>query len=158
MVNSLSGPISQVEWASGDLQGGANSISQVDGVLEMASSCWLCDGRAQQRENGLCPTFCLGESDPPALTLMLDTSVLPCMSPVPFKLLPQCRSSEGVSLSMSVWGFFKRNCLGLQKFLPLTQSPLVFAARVVGLIFLTMEPWTGWPGVGLGLLAPEISL
>ena len=26
-------------------------------------------------------------------------------------------------------GFFKRNCLGLQKFLPLTQTPLVFAAR-----------------------------
>ena len=26
-------------------------------------------------------------------------------------------------------GFFKRNCLGLQKFLPPTQSPLIFAAR-----------------------------
>ena len=29
-------------------------------------------------------------------------------------------------------GFFERNCLGLQKFLPLTQSPLVFAARSCG--------------------------
>ena len=29
-------------------------------------------------------------------------------------------------------GFFKRNCLGLQKFLPPTQSPLVFAARSCG--------------------------
>ena len=32
-------------------------------------------------------------------------------------------------LSKSVCGFFKGHCLGLQKFLPLTQSPLVFAAR-----------------------------
>ena len=27
-----------------------------------------------------------------------------------------------------------------------------------GLVFLALEPWAGGPGVGLGLLAPEISL
>ena len=27
-----------------------------------------------------------------------------------------------------------------------------------GLIFLTLKPWAGEPDVGLGLLAPEISL
>ena len=35
----------------------------------------------------------------------------------------------GVNLSKSMFGFFKGNCLGLQEFILLTQSPLVFAAR-----------------------------
>ena len=39
---------------------------------------------------------------------------------VPFKLLTHCWKSERVSLSKSLCRFFKRNCLGLQKFLPLT--------------------------------------
>ena len=54
--------------------------------------------------------------------------------------------------------FFKRNCLGLQKFLPMTQSPLVFAARSCGAYLLALEPWAWGPGVQLGLLAPGISL
>ena len=55
-------------------------------------------------------------------------------------------------------GFFKRNCLELQKFLPLTQSPLFFAAEIVESYFLALESWVGGPDVGRGLLAPEISL
>ena len=35
----------------------------------------------------------------PLLALMQDTSVSPCIPLVPFKLLPCCWSSEGVSLS-----------------------------------------------------------
>ena len=35
----------------------------------------------------------------PLLDFMADTSVSPCVPLVPFKLLPQCWSSEGVSLS-----------------------------------------------------------
>ena len=35
----------------------------------------------------------------PLLTLMPDTSVSPCVPLVPFKLLPQCWSPEGVSQS-----------------------------------------------------------
>ena len=62
---------------------------------------------------------------------------------VPFKLLPQCWSSASVSLSKSVCGFFKRNCLGLQQFLPLTQSPLVFAARSCG----DLSSWHWNPGL-----------
>ena len=68
----------------------------------------------------LCPPFYLGERCPPALTLMPDTSVPPCMSMVSFKLLPQCWSSQGMSLSKFVCGFFKRNCLRPPKFLPPT--------------------------------------
>ena len=68
----------------------------------------------------------------PLLTLMPNTSVSPSMLLVSFKLLPQCWSSERVSLSKSICGFFKGNCLGLQKFLSSTQCPLVFAARSYG--------------------------
>ena len=28
----------------------------------------------------------------------------------------------------------------------------------MGLIFLALEPWAGWSGVGLGSLAPEVPL
>ena len=95
----------------------------------------------------------------PLFALMPDTSVSPCIPLVPFKLLPWCWSSGGVSLCKFLCAFFKRNCLGLQKFLPLTQSPLVFAARIYGdLDTLHWNPGLGGPGVGLGLLAPEISL
>ena len=55
-------------------------------------------------------------------------------------------------------GFFKGKCLGLLQVLSLTQTLLVFAAKSYGLIFLTLEPWSGDPGVGLGLLTPKISL
>ena len=49
--------------------------------------------------------------------------------------------------------------MGLQKFIPLTQSALVFAARNCGdLSSWRWNPGLGGPGVGLGLLAPEISL
>ena len=30
--------------------------------------------------------------------------------------------------------------------------------KLWGLIFLALEPWAGGPGVGMGFLAPEISL
>ena len=41
-------------------------------------------------------------------------------------------------------GFFKRNCLGLQQFLPPNQSPLVFAARNSG----DLSSWHWNPGLG----------
>ena len=72
---------------SGDLQGGANSVSHVGTVSDMAPACQLCGsvgGRVQNRDNGLCLLFCLGESYPPALALMSNTSVPPCVSLVPF--------------------------------------------------------------------------
>ena len=84
---------------------------------------------------------------------MPDTSVPPCMLLVTFKLLPQCWNSDGVSLSKFMCGFFKRDCLGLQKFLLLTQFLLVFAAGIFGVL----SPGTrtlGWDEP----LAPEISL
>ena len=92
----------------------------------------------------LLPTFLSERKLSPALALMPDTPVPPCMPLEPFKLFPECWHSEGVSLSKSVWGFFKGNCLGLQKLFPPTQSPLDFAARRYGdLSFCHWNPALG---------------
>ena len=48
------------------------------------------------------------------------------------------------SESKSVCGSFKRNCLGLQKFFPLIQPPLVFAAKSYG----DFSSWHWNPGLG----------
>ena len=64
-----------------------------------------------------------------------------------------------MSLSKSVCGFFKRNCLGLQKFFSTDSILTGFCSQKFWvLIFLGLEPWAGRPGVGLGLLDPEIPL
>ena len=110
-VNNLGGPIVEWDKVSRDLQGGANSVSQVNGVPDMVPTCWLYGsvalwlwgGRIQERDNGLCLPFYLGESCPPALALMPDTSATPCMPLVPFKLLLRCWSLEGVTRSKCVW-------------------------------------------------------
>ena len=122
---------------SGDLQGEANIISQVDGVSDMAPTCRLCGsvvGRVQKRDSGPCLPFCLGErrklSPSSCHNARHFSSFLYATDA--FQLLPWCWSSERVSQSKSVHKFPKRNCMGLQKFLPLIQSPLVFAARRYG--------------------------
>ena len=110
--------------------------------------------RAQKRNNGLCQHFCLGESCPPTLTLMPDTSVPLCMSLMPFKLLPLCQSSEGVSLSKSMCSPLEKNCLGLQKSLSSSASiSAEFTAKSYGI--LSSWHWAGGPGVGLGSLTPK---
>ena len=80
---------------------------------------------------------------------MPDTSVPPCVPLVPLKLLPQCWSSVGVSLRKLMCEFFKRNCLGLQKFLPLNPC-WCLQPDVWGLMFLALEPLAGgaWCGAG----------
>ena len=87
--------------ASVDLQGGSHSVSQVDGVSDMASACLLCGGRAQPRDNGLCSPWCQ--------TLQ--------SLPVRHWCLSSCYPGSGaqrewVWLGESVCGLFKRYCLG----------------------------------------------
>ena len=81
------------------------------------------------------PTFLSGRKLSPNSSLDARHQFLPVC---------QCWSSEGVSLINSVCGFFKGNCLGFQKFLPLTQSLLVFAARSYG----DLSSWYWNPGLG----------
>ena len=100
----------------------------------------------------------------PALTLMPDNSVPLHMFMVPLELLPQCWSSEEVSLSESVWGPFKRNSLGFQK--PWISLSLWFSQpKVMGLLFVSVDPWAwgAWCGAGKlhssrGTSAAKISL
>ena len=100
------------------------------------------------------PTSLFGRKLSPSSCLDARHLSSPCMPLVPFKLLPQCWSSEGVSLSKFMCGFFKWNCLGLQKFLPLTQSLLVFVARSYG--DLSSRHWNpGLEGPIVGPLLPR---
>ena len=102
-------------------------------------------------------TLLSGKKLSSALASLTDTSVPPFIPQVPFNLLPWCQSSEGVCLHKSVCRFLKRKCLGLQKFLLLTQALLFFCSQKIwALIFLPLEHWTGWPCLGLGFVAPEI--
>ena len=91
------------------------------------------------------PTFLSDRK--PSPSSLLDVSHFSsslCVSLVPFKLLSLSCRSEGVSLSKSMCGFFKRNYLGLQQFLPLAQSLLVFAAMNLG----DLSSWHWNPGLG----------
>ena len=105
-----------------------------------------CGGRLRGLRKGKWPLstvqFSPGESYSSALAPMPDTSVSPCIPLMPFKLLPWCWSSEGVSLSQFMCRLFKRNCLGIQQFFPLTHSPLVLQPEVMG----TYLPGTGTLG------------
>ena len=124
----MGGPVSWVEWSLRESPGlGSPSQlmeSQIWHPSASSVALWFRGGRVQRRDNGLCPPFC-----PPALALMPNTSASSCIPQMLFKLLPQFWSSEGVSLSNSICGFFKRNCWVLQRFFPQTQSLLVFATR-----------------------------
>ena len=65
---------------------------------------------------------------------------------VPFKLLPGFRAQmEWVWEDESKYGFPERNCLGLQKVLPLTSFPLVFAAIICG----DLSSWHWSPALGV---------
>ena len=72
MVNSLGGPFSWMGGISRDLQGGANSVSQVDVVQiwHHMLVLWLFWGKVQKRDNGLCPPFYVGEIFSPGPTLV----------------------------------------------------------------------------------------
>ena len=124
----------------------SNSVSQVDRVSDMAPTCQVCGcgGNVQKRDNGLCWPFCLGEKCLPALTLMPDPSISPSMPLVTFRLLHWCWSLHGVNMNKFVCVFLERNCLRLQKFLPLTQSLLGFATRSNG----DLSSWHWNPGLG----------
>ena len=118
------------------------TVSQVDGV----KTCQLCG----------CLPFCLRESCPPALALMSDTSVPPCMPRVPFNLPPWCWSSEGVCQSKFMCGL--RTAWDSRSFFQLLYPHWFLQPEAWGLTFLALVPWGGGPVMGLGLLTPEIIL
>ena len=138
----------QSPWGS---LGGANNVSPVDGLRYSTGllALWLCEAKVQKRDNGFCLPLRLKESCPLALALMPDTSVPPCMPLVPLKLLPQCWSSEGVSLSKSVCGFFKRNFLDSRSFFHCFNPCWFLQPEVMG-TYLPGTGTLGWGGLVWG--------
>ena len=96
----------------------------------------------------------------PLLTPVPDTSVSPCIPLVPFKLPPQCWSSEGASLSRWVCVWVSQE--ELLKALAASSTNSVctgFCSQKCGdLSSWHWNPGLGFPGMGLRLLAPKISL
>ena len=127
-----------------------NTDSQVYGNSDLPPTCRLCQGRAQERNNGLCQhsvwklpsSSC---SDGRQFNSFLDV-------PGAFQLLPPHRSSERVSGRKSVLGPVKRNCLGIQEpSVSLSNKPHWFSQpEVMG----TGSLGSG-PSLGLGPLAPR---
>ena len=120
-----------------DLQGGSHSVSQVDGSLRYSSSLLTLWGLAKRPW----PLFT------PSQTLR--------SLPVYHWCPSSCYCSAGaqrewVWVGDSMCGFFTRNCLGLQQFLPPTQSLLFSAARTCGDLFpgTGILGWWAWCGSG----------
>ena len=94
---------------------------------------------------------------------MSDNSIPFRMSLVPFKMLPQCWSSEGVSLSKYMHGPFRRDSLGLHKpSVSFSLNPHLFLQPKVMETSLPSNglggPEWGWnPALFRGTSAAEIS-
>ena len=64
----------------------------------MVQTCQLCGDKAQKRNMASASTSVWDKAEPPALTLLPNSSIPPFMSLVTFKLLLPGWSSERVSL------------------------------------------------------------
>ena len=116
-------------------------------------------GKAQKRDNGFCLQFFLEGRGVPPLTLLPDISVPFCMTWVLFKVLPQCWSPEGIRLSKSFWSPPQEEMPENPTVSSADPTPTGFySQKLWGLIFLALEPWTGWSDVGLRSLVLKISL
>ena len=86
------------------------------------------------------------------------TLVSLCIPLVPFKLLPPCWSSEGMSRWVHVW-VPQEDLLRAPTASSTDSIPTGFHSKKLwGLIFLALESWAEGPGMGLGLLTPKIPL
>ena len=115
------------------------------GVSDMAPACQLCGGKFGK---GTMASACLSvweEAVPQFLPWCQTLQFLPVATGAFSSCYPGAGAQrEWVWLGESMCGLFKRNCLGLQKFIPLTQSPLAFAARS----WEYLSSWHRNPGLG----------
>ena len=118
----------------------------------MEPTCWLCGSvkrlRVQRRVSTLCLTF-LGRKLYPHSCFDARYFTSSLFANGSFQATTLCSSPVGMSLIKSMCGFFKWNCFGLLKFLPLTKSPLVFLQPEVMGTYLpdtrTLD-WEAWYG------------
>ena len=130
--------LTAVSWVGQNLRGSPRAGQTVLASLMKSQICHppasSVTPRGEGSEEGQWPlfTFLSGRKLSPS-SYLDDRHVSSARMPlVTFKLLPWFWSTEGMSLSKSMYGFFKRNYLELQKLLLLTQFPLFFAARSYG--------------------------
>lgn len=112
-------------------------------------------GRLNKETMDSASTSVWDNAAPPALTLKLDNSVAPCMSLMPFRLLPQ-HWTERVSPSASKSSYrpFKRDIWDSSHPRPhsATISAGFHSQKLWGILFPALESWAGEPRVGLGPL------
>ena len=158
-IHILGGPIS---WAGMESQ----RISR-EGQMVLArlveSQIWHLPASSvgwifQKRVNGLCPPFWLGESCFPAFAFMLDISIPPCISLVPSKQLPLCWRSAEVSLCKSMCGSLWVTAWDYRSFFSWLNLCCFLQEEGMGTYVPGTRTLDWGPGVGLGPLAPRISL
>ena len=112
----------------------------------MTPTCWLCGSVAGELRKGTMASAQLSVLEKAVPQILSDAKHFSSSlyATGAFQAAPLVLSSEGVSLSKSMCGFFKRNCLGFQQFLPSTQSLVAFAARNFG----DLSSWLGPLGWG----------
>ena len=149
-VNSLGGPINWVEL-SGDLQGGANSVSQADGWHQPAGSVALW-GRGFWKGTAY---LCMWEKAVP--------QVLPWCQTLHFLsvchwCLSSCYPSAGtLRVSMCVV-ILRETAWDSRNIIHWLSACWFLQPEVMGIHLPSTNPGAGIPGVGSGPLAPEISL
>ena len=113
---------------------GQNNVSQVDEVSDMATTCWLCGclGGGFRKGAWLLPAFLSERKLSPSSCLDAKHFSSFLYATGAFQAAILVLELRRVSLSKCICGFFNGNCLGLQKFLSLTQSLLGFAAISYG--------------------------
>ena len=121
----------------------------------MAPACWPCGRRAQKKNSGFCLPFCLGESCPPALAFMPETSVPPYMPLMPFKLLSWCWSSEGVWLSSLCVASLRGTAWDSRSFFHLLDPCWFLQSEGMG-TYLPSTLTMGW-GADMGLVLLSLS-
>ena len=149
----------KVGWgrASGNHQGGANSVSQINGDSDVVPTFQLCGSaavwRGLQKEQWPQPALLSGRKLPPTSHPdVTQFSSSPYVSDSFQSAAPMLE--VWVSPSKFVGGPFKRNCLRLQQFLSSTASipDGFYSQNLWWYLFLALEPWAEGSHVGLGPL------
>ena len=147
----------KVGWAgvSGNHQGGANR--SMGSRIWCPPACSVGLGMLSRGTTAPASTSVWEKAAPSALTLLSDSSVPPHLSPVPFKLLPQRWSSEGVTRPRGspVQGPLRGTAWDSRSPPSQPKSLLVSTARVTGTRLSSTRTLGRGPGVGLGPLPPQ---
>ena len=124
---------------SGDLQGWSNSVSQVDGILDMAAVCWLSGGWPRK---GTMASACL---DARYLSLPLQATGAPQAA----TLSPEPRRSESEQVSPCV-GSLRGTAWGSRSFFHWFNPCWFLQSEVVGTYFPGTGTlgWGAWCGSG----------